>query len=70
MGERLLVVCHLDVKTVPYFEALVEKGAEVWAHAANPATTRDAVAEHLGSMGVHNRARKDDPPELHAAHLE
>ena len=70
MGERLLVVCHLDVKTVPYFEALVEKGAEVWAHAANPATTRDAVAEHLGSIGVYNRARKDDPPELHAAHLE
>jgi adenosylhomocysteinase len=70
VGERLLVVCHLDVKTVPYFEALVEKGAEVWAHAANPATTRDAVADHLGSMGVHARARKGDPPERHAAHLE
>jgi adenosylhomocysteinase len=69
-GERLLIVCHLDVKTVPYFEALVEKGAEVWAHAANTATTRDAVADHLGSMGVHARARKGDPPERHAAHLE
>ena len=69
-GERLLVVCHLDVKTIPYFEALVEKGADVWAHAANPATTRDAVSDHLGSMGVHTRAQKDDQPERHAAHLE
>ena len=46
-GERLLAVCHLDVKMVPYFEALTHRGAEVWACAANPATTRDRVAEHL-----------------------
>jgi S-adenosylhomocysteine hydrolase len=45
-GNRLLVVCHLDAKMIPYFEALTEKGAEVWACAANPATTRDRVAEH------------------------
>jgi S-adenosylhomocysteine hydrolase len=42
--ERVLVVCHLDLKMVPYFEALLAAGAEVWACAANPATTRDAVA--------------------------
>ena len=46
-GERLLAVCHLDVKMVPYFEVLVAAGAEVWACAANPATTRNRVAEHL-----------------------
>ena len=69
-GERLLVVCHLDVKMVPCFEALIEKGAEVWACAANPATTRDRVAEHLQTtLGVRIPARFADPPEHHAAHL-
>jgi hypothetical protein len=29
--ERLLVVCHLDLKMIPYFEALVASEAEVWA---------------------------------------
>ena len=68
-GERLLAVCHLDIKMVPYFEALVAAGAEVWACAANPATTRDAVAEHLDTIGVRTPARFADPPERHAAHL-
>ena len=68
-NERILVVCHLDLKMVPYFEALVNKGAKVHAHAANPATTRDAVADRLRSLGVHAPARKEDPPERHAAHL-
>ena len=68
-GERLLAVCHLDVKMVPYFEALVAAGAEVWACAANPATTRDRVAEHLDALGVRAPARFADPPERHAAHL-
>jgi adenosylhomocysteinase len=68
-GERLLVVCHLDAKMIPYFEALVAAGAAVWACAANPATTRDRVAEHLESLGVHAPARFADPPERHAAHL-
>lgn len=68
-GERVLVVCHLDLKMIPYFEALVEAGAEVHACAANPATTRDAVAEHLESLGVVAPARAGDPPDLHAAHL-
>ncbi len=68
-GERLLVVCHLDLKMVPYFEALVGAGAEVRACAANPATTRDAVAVHLESLGVRVPARRDDPPERYAAHL-
>ena len=68
-GERLLAVCHLDIKMVPYFEALVAAGAKVWACAANPATTRDAVAEHLDTIGVCAPARFADPPERHAAHL-
>ena len=68
-GERLLVVCHLDLKMVPYFEALLAAGAGVHACAANPATTRDEVAEHLGSLGVVVPARKDDPPDRHTAHL-
>jgi adenosylhomocysteinase len=68
-GERLLVVCHLDLKMIPYFEALVAAGAEVWACAANPATTRDAVTEHLEALGVRVQARASDPPELHATHL-
>jgi adenosylhomocysteinase len=67
--ERLLVVCHLDLKMVPYFEALVAAGAEVWACAANPATTRDAVAKHLEMLGVRVPARAFDPPARHAAHL-
>ncbi|MGH3147726.1 MAG: NAD(P)-dependent oxidoreductase [Rubrobacter sp.] len=67
--ERILVVCHLDLKMIPYFEALVGAGAEVWACAANPATTRDAVSIHLRSAGVHVQARRDDQPGRHAAHL-
>ena len=68
-GERVLAVCHLDLKMIPYLEALVASGAEVGACAANPATTRDAVAEHLSSLGVSVPARAFDPPERHAAHL-
>ncbi len=68
-GERVLVVCHLDLKMVPYFDALAGAGAEVWACAANPATTRDAVAIHLENVGVRVPARKDDPTGRHAAHL-
>ncbi len=68
-GERALVVCHLDPKMVPFFEALTGAGAEVWACAANPATTRDAVTLHLEEVGVHVQARKDDPPDRHAANL-
>jgi len=68
-NERVLVVCHLDLKMIPYFEALVNAGAEVSACSANPATTRDEVAEHLRAIGVAAPARKDDPPERHAAHL-
>ena len=68
-NERLLVVCHLDLKMVPYFEALVGAGAEVWACAANPATTRNGVSEHLERLGVRVPARASDPPEHHAAHL-
>ena len=67
--ERLLVVCHLDAKMIPYFEALVGAGAKVWACAANPATTRDAVARYLEGMGVRTPARKDDLPARHADHL-
>lgn len=67
--ERLLVVCHLDLKMIPYFEALLGAGARVHACAANPATTRDGVAEHLCALGVNVPARKDDPPDRHAAHL-
>ena len=68
-GERLLVVCHLDAKMIPYFEALVAAEAEVWACAANPATTRDRVAEHLETTGVRVPAQFADPPERHAAYL-
>ncbi len=68
--ERLLVVCHLDLKMIPYFEALLAAGAEVHACAANPATTRDEVAEHLETLGVTVPARKDDPPDRHEAHLQ
>ncbi len=68
--ERLLVVCHLDLKMIPYFEALIAAGAEVWACAANPATTRDAVARHLEDLGVRVPARKGDPPERNAAYLQ
>ena len=63
------MVCHLDLKMVPYFEALLAAGAGVHACAANPATTRDEVARHLRGLGVKVPARKDDPPDRHEAHL-
>ena len=68
-GERILVVCHLDVKMVPMFAALTGAGADVWACAANPATTRDQVAAHLTGLGVRVAARAGDPPGRHAANL-
>lgn len=68
-GERVLVVCHLDAKMVPYFAALVGAGAEVWACAANPATTRDAVVAHLAELGVRVGAKAGEEPEPHAARL-
>jgi S-adenosylhomocysteine hydrolase len=68
--ERMLVVCHLNVKMISYFETLVVVGAKVWACAANPATTRDAVAEHLNDLGVRVPARFVDPSERHAARLD
>jgi adenosylhomocysteinase len=68
-GERILVVCHLDVKMIPYFRGLVNAGAEVWACAANPATTRDAVAANLAELGVRCGARAGDPPARHAGRL-
>lgn len=55
---------------IPYFEALLDAGADVYACAANPATTRDNVAEHLETLGVKVPARKDDPPERHEAYLQ
>jgi adenosylhomocysteinase len=71
VGERILLVCHLDVKMVPVFEALAEAGAELYARAANPATTRNAVAEHLrSSLGVDCPAHEHDPPERHEAYLQ
>src|SRR5215210_3945684 len=54
---------------VSYFDALTGAGAEIWACAANPATTRDAVTIHLQNEGVHVPACMDDPPWLHDAHL-
>ena len=68
-GERLLVVCHLDLKMIPYFQALLSAGAQVHACAANPATTREEVAAYLESSGVVAPARRDDPPERHAGYL-
>jgi adenosylhomocysteinase len=67
--ELVLVVCHLDVKMVPMFAGLLGAGAEVWACAANPATTRDPVVRHLGRLGVRVGARAGDPPGRHAALL-
>lgn len=68
-GERILVVCHLDLKMIPCFQALVDKGAEVHACAASPFTTRNEVTDHLNSIGINVPARKHDPPNLHTAHL-
>jgi hypothetical protein len=40
-GERMVVVCHLDIKMIPFLGALVAVGAGVWACSATrprPAT--------------------------------
>ena len=69
-GERLLLVCHLDIKMVPPIRALARTGVELLVRAANPATTRDTVAEHIRSgVGIDCPARHGDPPDLHSAHL-
>ncbi len=52
---------HLDIKTVPVLEAVLEAGAQVVVVTCNPATVRDEVCRYLQDRGAQVRARAEMP---------
>ncbi|HTP59238.1 MAG TPA: adenosylhomocysteinase, partial [Spirochaetia bacterium] len=55
-GVRLACSVHLEHKCVPFFEALLEKGARVFLTTCNPHTVRDHVVARLVSRGAEAHA--------------
>ncbi len=55
-GVRVAFAVHLDIKTVPVLEAVVQAGAEVFVVTANPATVRDEVCAYLQECGARVQA--------------
>lgn len=60
-GIRVAFSVHLDIKTVPVIEAVLQAGADVRVVTCNPATVRDEVCEHLRACGARVRARANMP---------
>jgi adenosylhomocysteinase len=61
-GVRLACSVHLDSKCVPFFEALLDKGARVFLTTCNPHTPRDEVVKRLVSRGADAHAWKGMGP--------
>ncbi len=57
-GIRLACSVHLEQKILPFFQALLEKGAELFLITCNPSTVRDDVVERLVSRGAKAHAWK------------
>ncbi len=55
-GVRLACSLHLEPKVAPSLEGLLERGAEVFLTACNPATVRDEVVKRLESRGARAHA--------------
>ncbi|MCA9790837.1 MAG: adenosylhomocysteinase [Candidatus Eremiobacteraeota bacterium] len=51
-GVRLAFSVHLDLKMVPFFEALVAKGAELYLTSCNPVTSDPESLVHLSGACV------------------
>ncbi len=53
---RLACSVHLEIKTLPFFEAFLEKGGEIFLATCNPQTVRDEVVNRLVSHGARAHA--------------
>lgn len=62
-GACVAFSVHLDIKTVPVLEAVLEAGARTVVVTCNPATVRDEVVAYLRDRGAEVRARAQMPPE-------
>ncbi len=53
-GAKIACSLHLEMKMVPAFEALVERGASLYLTTCNPHTVKDDVVEHLSKQAKVN----------------
>jgi adenosylhomocysteinase len=67
---RLACSLHLDLKTVPLVEGLLERGAQLFLTTCNPETVRDEVAAYLRARGASVEARRGMPADDYAAAIE
>jgi adenosylhomocysteinase len=51
-GVRLAVSVHLDIKSIVHFEALLERGCELFLTTCNPLTVRNNVVSYLVDKGA------------------
>jgi len=57
-GVRLACSVHLEPKSAPFFQALLQRGAELFLTTCNPYTVRDEVVEKLVALGATAQAWK------------
>lgn len=62
-GLRLAFSVHLEIKMVPLFEALLERGAKLFLTTCNPTTVRDEIVAHLQARGAEAEAQFGMLPE-------
>lgn len=61
-GVRLACHVHLEIKMAPLFEALLERGAQLFLTSCNPTTVRDEVVAYLQTRGAEAKAHFDMSP--------
>ena len=61
-GVRLACSVHLENKTLLLFEALLERGAELFLTTCNPTTVRDDMVAYLQSRGAAAEAQLNQSP--------
>ncbi|MBF0312792.1 MAG: adenosylhomocysteinase [Oligoflexia bacterium] len=69
-GVRLACSVHLEIKMVQMFEALMERGAELFLTTCNPKTVRDDVIEYLSKKGASTHAWFDMSPADYSSGFE
>jgi adenosylhomocysteinase len=57
-GVRLACSVHIEEKSVPFLEALLDRGAQVFLTTCNPYTVRDVVVKRLAAHGAKTHAWK------------
>ncbi len=62
-GLRVAFSVHLDIKTVPVVEAVLQAGGEAVVVTCNPATVRREVCAYLRERGAQVQARAEMPEE-------